>query len=199
LPAPFQLPLHADAKHFKQLIDVDYPFPHRDRELIARGIHKRYLIQREKEEPSRPKDNSCKPWDALTEDLRESNRSQADDIVSKLRFVGLWYRKIPMAKNSKQDKRALRKTGIERGKKLIEPHVEKLAWAEHDRWTAQKRRQGWIAGPDNADASKDDTRRISHCLFPWEDLREDQKDLDRTPVRSIPELLAIADYEVIKP
>lgn len=192
LPAPFQIPLHADENHFGQLIDVDFPFPHEDRERIAQEIHRRYLAQRENERPPRAKDASCKPWQKLAEDLRESNRSQADDITAKLRAVKLWYRKSASLGRD-------RKAAIARGSDLLEPHVETLARAEHDRWTAQKRRQGWIAAANNADNSKDEKRRLSHCLFPWEDLREDQKDLDRVPIRNIPKLLAIAAYEIIQP
>jgi hypothetical protein len=187
LPAAFQLPLHADAKHFRQLLDVDYPFPRAVRELMAERIHQGYLNQ---QTPS-TQSQSSKPWNQLSEELRESNRSQADDIASKLRSVGLWYRQRPSGHTEA--------ASIAAGEKLLAPHVEGLARAEHDRWTAQKRRQGWIPGPDTADSSKNDSKRISHCLFQWEDLREDQKDLDRVPIRNIPGLLALAAYEVIKP
>jgi hypothetical protein len=191
LPATFQLPLHADAKHFGQLINVDFPFPQNEREAIAKEIHRRYLLQRKAEKPRRQKDESCQAWDNLPEHLRESNRSQADDIAAKLRSVELWYRKRPSSSS--------RSSGLAGGKKLIKDHVEKLALAEHNRWSAQKRRQGWIVGHNNHDTTKDSARLIHNCLFRWDGLTEKQKELDRKPIRNIPELLAIADCEIIKP
>lgn len=190
LPATFQLPLHVDAKHFEQLIAVDYP--HDVRYEIAQAIHKRYLEQRTKGNKGvLPKEAACKPWEELSEELRESNLKQADDIATKLRSVNLWYRKRPTSVDQKKS--------IERGWELIEPYVEELARAEHDRWIAEKRCLGWIAGKDTSKASREDSYRIHNCLFPWEMLSKEQKDLDYGPIQGIPTLLADAGYEIIKP
>jgi RyR domain len=191
LPPDFQLSLHANAAHLNQLVDVTFPFPPVERETIAKEIHRRYLEQNAGDRAEHPDDPSYQLWEVLNEDLRESNRGQADEIVVRLRSVHLWFRRRP---SSVDEQKAL-----DQGVRLLEPHVDRLACAEHDRWCAQKRRQGWIAGLDNSKSSKIIPLLIHNCLFPWDQLTGPQKDLDRAPIRAIPALLACAGYQVIKP
>jgi len=190
LPPAFQTSLHANAPQLAQLVDVPFPFPPEERELIAREIHRRFLEQKGVD-PAQPQtEDSLQPWDhPLLEDLRDSNRGQADHIVSRLRSVGLWFRKRPAFVDPHWS--------LAEGTRLLSGHIEVLARAEHDRWAAQKRRQGWISGGDAKTPRRDEPLKIHDCLFPWEDLSDPTKDLDRAPMRAIPELLAVAGYEVI--
>jgi hypothetical protein len=56
-------------------------------EILARAIHEEYIRDQMQKGESRAKDRSLVPWKHLAEDLKESNRSQAEHIGSKLRQV----------------------------------------------------------------------------------------------------------------
>lgn len=186
LPSPSHAGLHADPLHFSQLLATDYPFPLADRERIAEAIHGAYLTQRNTVAPPDPSDPSRLPWGQLPEDLKDSNRQQADDIAVKLRAAGLWIRKaVPGALPAAGPNPRLDKM------------IETLAKSEHDRWVAEKRRRGWIAAADTSRASRNDALFIHNFLVPWEQLSDSDKDLDRGPVRSIPTFLAAADFEIV--
>jgi hypothetical protein len=190
LPAPFQLPLHADAVHFGQLIGADYPFPKAEQEKMAKLVHEGYLSALAAAQPTSPSNSTNTDWNNLDKEIKESNRGQVDDIATKLRWFNLGYRKRPDDVSAE--------TAIARGRKLIEPHIESMARMEHDRWIAEKRLHGWIAGEDNSRASRIDASRIHNCIFPWDMLTADQQEKDLTPVSRIPELLSECDYEIIK-
>ena len=188
LPAPAQLPLHANAEHFLQLLAVEFPMSAREREWLGKDIHASYVAQRKAGPPPAPDDESLKDWDDLADYLKESSRQQADDYANKLRTVGLWFRKLrPGQSASPLDPDVLEKT------------IEILAKREHDRFVAERRRKGWAAAPTTAKTSRDNYRLLHNCLFHWAELDEPTKDLDRTPMRSIPEILAKIDYEVYRP
>lgn len=191
LPATFTLPLHVNPEHFGQLIDVRYPLDSADRDLIASLIHAGFLQHPMKTDPSRPEDDSSAVWRDLRPDLRDSNLGQADDITVKLRSVGLWIRKRPKDRTEA--------ASIEAGHKLLDPFIEELAQNEHDRWCAQKRLQGWIAGADTGRESRVERLLHHNCLFRWEQLSEDQKNQDRDPTGRIPELLARVELEIFQP
>ena len=188
LPSTAQTGLHADSGHLGQLLATEYPFPPEARETIAIAIHKRYVEQRKKDPEHDPNDPALKEWSELAEDLRNSNREQADHIAIKLRAAGLWFRKIiPRTVPATQPNHQL------------ETMLETLAKSEHNRWVAEKRRQGWIAARDTARTSRNNGLRLHNFLFPWEELTDELKELDREPVRRIPDALAAAGYEVFKP
>ena len=57
-------------------------------EIIARAIHEDY-VRNEKEKGSTPEMNpALVPWKELSENLKESNRNQADHIRFKLEAIG---------------------------------------------------------------------------------------------------------------
>ncbi len=191
LPASGHTALHANANHLVQLLAADYPFPPRERELIAREIHKQYLQQR-KVDPNRdPKDPALRDWDDLGKDelgrsLQRSNLEQADHIAVKLRAAGLWFRKVIPGVPSDPNI-----------SKRLQAMLEALARSEHDRWVVEKRKNGWIAAADTSRASRNNRYRLHNALFPWEQLPADLKELDLGPVCKIPNFLAIAGYEII--
>lgn len=193
LPSSSHSMLHADSVQMSQLLRTEYPFSHADRETIAQAIHESYVAERRDDPKHDPNDPALKPWnsptpdpnDGLSDQLKESNREQADDIAVKLRMAGLWFRKrIP---------------GVAAGADLrqLDAIVERLARAEHDRWVAEKRRKGWIAAPNNNRKSRKDGLLLHNCIFKWEQLTEDLQDLDIDTVRLIPNHLAKADYEIV--
>jgi hypothetical protein len=147
------------------------------REQLARTIHENYLREQQGKMP--PDDPAIQPWEHLREDLKESNRQQADQIPEKLRTVG--YGLAPIARRNPK-------------KFEFSPEeIEKLARMEHLRWMAEKLKGGWRYG-----RVKDAVQKTHPCLVLWEKLPESEKDKDRMAVRQIPELLAQAGFEVCK-
>lgn len=145
------------------------------REQLAQAIHERY---REHQQGVKPADDpAMQPWENLTEDLRESNRQQANQIPEKLRAVGYGIR--PAA------------GGGPAGLELTPAELEMLARMEHDRWMADKKAAGWTHAP-----VRDDARKLHPCLVLWEELPKTERDKDRQAVRAIPELLAEAGFEI---
>jgi hypothetical protein len=188
LPAASHAALHANAGQLMQLLAKDDPYPPEEREKIAQAIHAAYLKDRKSEGPLDPKDRSTRAWDRLDEDLKESNRQQADHIAVKLRAIGLWFRKaVPEVPRS---------TELDL---YFESNVERLARIEHDRWVAEKRRSGWIPAPGTDRASRNKRLLLHNFIHPWDRLTEPIKDLDRSASRRIPDLLAAGGYEVYAP
>ncbi len=192
LPACGHTALHADATHLVQLLSTDYPFPPGERELIAREIHRQYVVDRKKDPAHNPKDPALEDWDALAQSelgrsLQRSNMEQADHIAIKLRAAGLWFRKV--VPGAPTDPHVAHR---------LQVILETLARSEHNRWVAEKRKEGWIAAPDTSRTSRNNRYRLHNAIFPWEEIPDDTKELDFGPVRGIPGLLAVAGYEIIQ-
>jgi hypothetical protein len=120
-----------------------------------------------------------RPWSELAEDLKESNRQQADHILDKLRAIGCGIRPT-----------------VGEGPTAIEfspDEVEKMAVIEHDRWITERRLAGWTYDPE-----RNPERKISPYLVPYEELPEKVKEWDRQAVRAIPDILALAKFEVYR-
>lgn len=146
-------------------------------ERLARAIHTTFVAQRGAEGRSST-DRSLAHWAVLNEDLRESNRQQADHIVIKLRTLGC-------AMVPKADPRP----GLQR----FDPaEVELLARMEHERWNAERRLANWTLGEKNVE------RRISPYLVSWDELPAAAQEYDRTAVRDIPELLGTIRMKVCR-
>ena len=141
------------------------------REALAQKIHEHYL----KKDPSKP---AGRPWSELSEDYKESNRYQADDIINKLWRCGYAVR--------------LATTPTVVPLIFTPEEIEILAIMEHDRWMDEKRNKDWTCGV------RDDAKKIHPCLVPWEELSEKDKDNDRNAVEIIPALLASIGFEIVK-
>ena len=74
-----------DAEEFNRLVLRDVLLT-TAREVLGRVIHTRYLVNQQGRKS--PDDPSMQSWENFREDLRESNRQQADDITAKLRRIG---------------------------------------------------------------------------------------------------------------
>ena len=191
LPAEFQVPLHANAAHFLQLVGALLPFPELERMKIAEEIHKRFIEQRKEKGDYDPTKSTHQEWSKLSADDKDSNAEQADDIPRKLLALGLWLRKV------NQESDSIKSDSLEEWL-LNKSEVMHAARCEHDRWVASKRMQGFVYGPENHGNKE---LKMHHCILHWDDhrLTKDEKDKDIDTVKTIPRFLAAGRYEVIKP
>lgn len=175
LPPAGQLALHVDADVFLRLVLRDVLLG-ASREALGQAIHARYLV--DQKDRKQPGDLAMQPWDTLREDFRESNRAQADDIAAKLHAVG--YAMLPV-------------TGQAPAAPVVftADEVETMAEMEHARWMAERRLAGWVYDP-----VMDKEHKRTPYLVPYDELPQDVKEWDREPVRAIPEVLALARFEV---
>jgi hypothetical protein len=148
------------------------------RESLARAIHEDYVREQRKIGQSPGTNPSLVSWEDLPETLKESNRSQADHIGTKLKAVGCAievaadWREAPVT--------------------FSDAEIELMAMMEHDRWVRERRRGGWRSGP------KDVNNRKTPYLVPWEELSEDLKERDRFFIRGLPGFLAGAGFRIFR-
>jgi hypothetical protein len=138
-------------------------------EALARAIHEDFVGRRVAQGERDPTDRSMTPWPVLDEDLRESNRQQADHIMIKLRSIGV--ETLPLERPASD------------GFEFTAGEIELLSRMEHNRWNAERLMAGWTRGPKNVE------RRTSPYLCEWAELPESVQEYDRAAVRSIPTLL----------
>jgi hypothetical protein len=144
-------------------------------ETLAQAVHADYVRHRVEEGGDIDSTPSLRPWETLSETLRESNRDQARDIGRKLEAIGRQLTEL-------NDWDAPAPT-------FTDEEVERLAIMEHERWVSERQRNGWRLGPE-----KDVEHKRTPYMVPWDELSEDVKELDRQPVRGIPRLLARAGF-----
>jgi voltage-gated potassium channel Kch len=146
-------------------------------ERLARSIHDRYLLS----QPASAGHNGADalvPWRELSEDLRRTNRAQAQDIGRKLRLTGL----------------ALApRTSTNRPVELTGEQVEYLAALEHQRWRADRERAGWRLA-----VRRDGRSRTHPDLRDWAELPERTREKNRREVREIPYVLADVGLEMVR-
>lgn len=120
-------------------------------------------------------------FDAQPALLQESNRDQARDIPRKLQLLG--YR-VASSASVPASKRV----------EAFEPaELEYLAYLEHRRWMDERLRAGWTWGE-----KRDDKRRTHPDLVPYDELSERSRDLDRSAVAGIIEILDAAGLAVCR-
>jgi len=146
-------------------------------EVLARGVHESY--QERRRATLSPGDPALADWDELPETLRASNRDQAADFVAKLEAV-----QCGVVRYGGGDPPPFVFTPVE---------VEVMARAEHERWVAERTRQGWRLGSD-----RDPVAKTTPYLVDWEDLTEAVRDLDRDAVREMPSQLARRGLAVVR-
>lgn len=151
-------------------------------ERLARAIHDRYLLAHGRHPvaaaPVDPRHDAHVPWADLTEELRHTNRAQAEDIGRKLRMVGLAL--VP-------------RTSANPSFGLTDDQVEFLAALEHERWRAERERVGWRFAD-----RRDRVTRTHPDLRAWAELPERTREKNRAEVRNIPHLLADVGLEIVR-
>jgi hypothetical protein len=176
LPAKEQLKLHVDEAMFSRLVVRDVLLG-AAREALAKAFHEKYL--KDQEGKKHVSDPSMQSWDELSDNLKESNRRQADHIPEKLRSAGCGFAPV-----------------VDREPVLIEftpQEVEIMAELEHERWVSERLLDGWVYGE-----KRNVEKKISPYLVPWNSLTDDVKEWDRQPVRELPRFLAQAKFEIYR-
>ena len=83
-------------------------------------------------------------------------------------------------------------SGIELPKEITDL-TEKIAENVHENWSAQRIADGWVYGE-----KRDDEKKTTPCLVPYDELSEREKDFDRiTAMQSIKTILALG-YKIEK-
>jgi hypothetical protein len=149
------------------------------REAIAMAIHEDYVRSQLKTGITLEANPSMAAWEKLPEDLKESNRHNADHIFIKLAAVDCAIELLTSAG-------AL-------DFKFSPEEVEKIAVLEHERWCEERRRQGWAYAPE-----KDIGKKTSPYLVAWEKLAEEIKEYDRNVARGMPVFLGRAGFKIYR-
>lgn len=151
---------------------------HQEMDAGARAIHADYVANRHRGSTV-PDDPTVLPWDDLNEDLKDSNRHQADHIEVKLRAIGLTAStEIPGTPVTA----------------FAAEEIEVLARMEHARWNAERFLAGWTGAP-----KRDIELKTSPWLVPWDDLPENIREYDRGAVRNIPRFVELSGRHICRP
>ena len=176
LPPKQQLKLHVDEEMFSRLVVRDVLLG-AARDVLAEAIHEVHLDdQKGKRDAADP---SMQLWKKLSENLKESNRLQADQIPEKLRKVGYGFAPV-----------------VGREPVIIEftkHEIEVMSELEHQRWVSERQINGWTY-----DKERNVEKKLSPYLVPWNELTDEVKEWDRRSVRSLPTLLSKAKFEIYK-
>jgi hypothetical protein len=154
-------------------------------EALARAIHEKYLREQGSSGGGDPKGAAAETenpalasWDKLPEEIKESNRAQADHIGQKLRVIG-----CDISPLSSYDSAPFA---------FAPDEVEQMARMEHERWTQEKRAQGFTYGP------RDPEKKTNPNLLPWEELPDEAKNFNRDAVRELPVLLEMSGFQIYR-
>lgn len=157
---------------------------------FARAIHENFLISARKEyhekvteaqrmgEPAPVRRSSMVEWEELSEEYKDSNRSQAEHIYVKLRAIG--------CKTCDMD-------STEPTYEFTEEEIYKLAQMEHRRWVADRILSGWRLGGE-----RDESLKFNPDLVTWERLPQSTKDYDFQAIKNISGLLKLVDLKICK-
>jgi len=149
-------------------------------ELLARAIHDEYIRNQASRGQTVGTNPAMRPWEQLSDVLRESNRRQADHIGAKLDAVGCGVGPMrdwdaPLVTFTKDE-------------------VERMGRMEHARWVEERMADGWHFDP----GPKDEAGKTSPYLVEWEVLKDEVRDFDRNTVREMPMFLARAGFVVYR-
>lgn len=180
-----QLDMHTQAGEFIKLLDmcpvesVPALLPPDDIEAIAPAIHETWNQLVLKEGTMTP--GTEKAFTDLDEFDQRSNRAAAERMPKVLALIGL-----TLAEG------VARPTEVQEIRQQIEYHLELLADAEHDHWMRWHYEQGWRHGKQ-----KDKAMKLHNCLIRYRELKDEDKNKDRTQVRAYPDFAARAGKKIV--
>lgn len=147
-------------------------------EQLARACHQHYLSMALRSGKAAGSMPALAGWEELDDEYREACRAQVVDLGRKLSMIGCLL--------------SPRHAGAPRF--AFHPdELEYLAEREHERWSADRRRAGWIWGSE-----RDHEARLHPSLVPWKALSEQERDKDRAAVLTIAPILADAGLMPIR-
>lgn len=160
----------------------------RNIELLAKKINEQYVESIEEEYDRKSKSGEVdetlqKRYDArcefkeLSSDLKLSNIRQAKSIPKKVNMIGC---------------EIVHKSDEREAVEFTEKEIKDLAIFEHKEWVEEKENTGWTKGD-----VKDEEKRITPFLVPWEELTEDIQKYDADAVKNIPHLLDSIGLKVV--
>ena len=169
LPSLDQLEMHLDSKTFSRLLLYDAKLISKEpfKIEVAKAVHEKYL---------KDNDPTGDTWDKLSDDYKQSNIQFANQIPEKLYMIGYSLKKAIDGKPNVI--------------KLSKEEIEELAQNEHERYVAEKLRNGWKFGP------RDNVRKIHPLLKDWNKLSDDEQEKNRNMVIGIPEYIAKDGFEI---
>lgn len=185
LPPEEQIQLHVDGPKFMSALRSP-KLPPALREKLAERLFETYKKQRvimaktDQEKRDLESDRSMVDWDELSGELKESTRSQADDIPRKLRSIGCFM------------------LHEERGDPLVHvpefstEDLDVLSEMEHERFNAERLQRQWRMG------SRNSKQRTTPFIKPWRDLEQEWRDVDRVMVECVPQTLAEAGWKIYR-
>lgn len=176
LPSKEQLKLHVDEEEFLRLLMQDTFFSEQI-ETIAIAIHENYRELYKND--SNLHEDFIKPWDDLSEELKNSNREQARSIADA--FYKINY-EIVAAKDFPSP--------IE----LTDREIEIISEHEHKRWYRYKKKNGWRFGE-----VKDSKLKTDPELVYWDVLPIEKKDAVYKMVKAWPSILSESNFTIEKP
>jgi voltage-gated potassium channel Kch len=139
-------------------------------DVLAQAMHETYLTHASGDSPARV------GWAVLAERYRRDNRAAADHIPVKLADAGYVLRPEPGAPAP------------------LEPAaLERMAAAEHHRWSLSLRLAGWKAGEE-----RNEFRKTHPLLVPWEALPKTVRDENQQQIATIPDSLKRAGLRVLR-
>ncbi|TDR93964.1 hypothetical protein [Enterovirga rhinocerotis] len=114
------------------------------------------------------------PWAALPETYRRANRRAADHLPAKLWTIGLrepGASADPFAVDPHSDENVIKPCAASTAEDAL---LRRLSRIEHDRWSAERRLDGWRFGE-----VRDDRRRIHPKLIGFDDPRFTDEDIEK--------------------
>jgi hypothetical protein len=147
-------------------------------EQLARSIHSAYVAMEAAHGRTPATNPSMVPWESLPEDLRQANIAQAAGIGDKMEAIGAII--VPESAGAPEFQ-------------FTDEEVECLAEQEHERWMRDRLSQGWRYGQ-----TRNNERKIHPDLQPWAALSAADKDKDRNAIRTLPETLHDAGFQILR-
>lgn len=184
LPPAALVAMHVDKSAFDELLSRNEDFIISGTiEDLAEAIHENYR-QRQKAEGQKVAEKFDKPYDALDDAGKDTNRAAARRYPRILACVGAGIAKRRRGFWTSGP-------GDDDVRELLKLHRERLAEEEHKGWMRERLAGGAQFGP------RDDTREFHDMLIPYALLPVEQKDKDRNAIDQIPAVVELAGYRIV--
>jgi hypothetical protein len=146
---------------------------------LAKTIHSNYVESMIKTFQDDSYQDIMQPWELLTNEIKDSNKKQADHILVKIHIIGA---KIQKQTNSDSSNFS-----------FSQEEIELLARIEHNRWLTNRYLGGWTFGNE-----RNSKEKITPDLIEYDSLDEDAKEKDRNTITNIPKYLRDLNLEIVR-